>query len=215
MSLRIILVDDHVVIREAIRDIIVQEDDFEVIAEAGDGREAVKYATELLPDVVVMDISMPNLNGVEATRQIVSSCRQVSVLVLSMHSDRILVTEMLKAGATGFIEKNCTFSEMITAIRTVGSGRTYLSPTIANLVVDGFLGKSANPDSAVFSVLSPREREVLQLLAEGKSTKDIAFQLNVSVSTIETHRRQLKNKLNIKSFAGLIKFAIKEGLTTL
>jgi DNA-binding NarL/FixJ family response regulator len=215
MTIKVILVDDHVVVRQALKSSLDKERDLEVVGEAGDGREGVRMAREIKPNVVVMDIAMPNLNGVEATRQIVAENPDVRVLALSMHSDRLLVAEMLKAGAAGYLVKQCTFSEMVEAIRAVASGNTYLSPTVTGPVVEGFLGRRPRTDSPAFTLLSPREREVLQLMAEGLGTRQIADQLNISVSTVETHRRQLKTKLQIDNYAGLIKFAISEGLTTL
>ncbi len=214
-QIKIMIIDDHVVVREALKGMIETQKDLCVIGEAGDGREGVLMARQCLPDVVIMDISMPKLNGVEATRQLLAECPNVKVLSLSMHSDEAFVTEMLKAGACGFLVKHCNLSELLTAIRTIAGGKTYLSPSVAGVVVDGFLGRQGQPERAAFKILSPREREVLQLLAEGQSTREIAEQLNLSVSTVETHRRQLKEKLNIDSVAGLIKFAIREGLTTL
>lgn len=211
----LLLAEDHVMVREALRAKIEEQPDFKVVSEAGDGREAVRLAMELKPDVVIMDVSMPNLNGVEAARQIASQDKGVKVLALSMHMDRAFVTEMLQAGAAGFLVKHCTFSEMAMAIRAVAAGQHYLSPSIARIVVNGLTRQMGGSGPSAYTVLTPREREVLQLLAEGKSTKEVAVHLNVSVSTVETHRRQLKNKLHIDSLAGLVKYALKEGLTSL
>lgn len=215
MEIKVMLVDDHVVVREALKGMLDRQADIKVVGEASDGRTGVKVARTCSPNVVLMDVSMPGLNGIEATRQIIDENPGVRVLALSMHSNKSFVAEMLRAGAAGFLVKNCTSSEMVGAIRTVSTGNTYLSPTVAALVVEGFLRPQTDYASSAFALLSPREREVLQLLAEGKSTKEVARQLNVSVSTVETHRRQLKNKLGIDSFADLIKFAIREGLTSL
>lgn len=215
MTATIVLIDDHVVVREAIRHEIEKKTDFRVIGEAGDGREGVGVVEKLKPDLVLMDISLPNLNGVDATRLIIASLPETKILGLSMHSDRFLVTEMLKAGAKGYLVKQCNAAELIEALNAVARGYTYISPSVAGMIVDGFLGRKPSKSSSAFNLLSIREREVLQLMAEGKSTKDIARRLSISVSTVETHRRQLKNKLKIDNQADLIKFAILEGLTTL
>ena len=215
MALRILIVDDHVLIREAFRDALNNVEGFEVVGEAGDGRDAVEMVRRFEPDIVLMDISLPGLNGVEATRKIVLESGHSKVLVLSMHTDRVLVLEILKAGASGFIEKQSSFEEVVKGINSVARGQTYISPRVAGLVVDGFLGRTAVQESDAYTILTPREREVLQLLAEGNSTRQVAEIMQVSLSTVETFRRQLKKKLNIKSFAGLVKFAIREGLTGL
>ena len=215
MTIRILLAEDHVVVRESLRGTLEKQEDFEVVGEAGDGREVVSLARTQRPDVVVMDLSMPELNGIDATRQIVDENPRIRVLALSMHSTKAFVAEVLRSGGSGFLVKRCTSTEMFTAIRAVAQGKTYISPSVASMVVEGFLGRSAGRESVAFSVLSPREREVLQLLAEGNSTREIANDLNVSVSTVETHRRQIKTKLGIENLADLIKFAIREGLTTL
>jgi DNA-binding NarL/FixJ family response regulator len=215
MGLKILLVDDHVIIREALRNMLAEQPDIEQVIEAGEGREAVKIAVHHKPDIILMDLSMPGLNGIDATRQIIGELPKARILALSMHSSKYFVSEMLRAGASGFLVKNCTSAEMVTAIRAVASGKTYLTPAVAGYVVDGFLGRSAAAESQAFSILSIREREVLQLLAEGQSTREIADRLHVSISTVETHRRQIKTKLNLDTFADLVKFAIREGLTSL
>ncbi|MRR37867.1 response regulator transcription factor, partial [bacterium] len=175
---------------------------------------AMKLAVELKPDVVLMDLSMPDMNGIEATRRIAETSGGSRVLALSMHSDKRFVVESLAAGAKGYLLKDCASEELVGAIRTVAAGDTYLSPQIAGLIVSDYLDKG--PSSPTPSArLTTREREVLQLFAEGKSTKEVAFLLSVSVKTIETHRIQIMRKLNIRSLAELTKYAIREGITTL
>jgi len=215
MSIKILLADDHKITRQGLRSLLEKDDDMEVVAEAEEGRTAVQLARELLPDVVIMDVSMPDLNGMQATRQIVSESENVKIIALSMHSDTLFVSEMLKNGASGYLLKDCAFEELRRAIRTVVAGKTYLSPSISALVVEGYLQRLAKSDSSGLEMLTEREREVLQLLAEGKSTKEIALKLHISVKTVETHRRQIMNKLNIYTVAELTKYAIRKGLTSL
>ena len=185
------------------------------MAEAENGRIAVQLAVKLSPDIVVMDVSMPDLNGMEATRQIVSGSSSAKVVALSMHSDELYVTEMLKNGASGYLLKDCAFEELANAIRAIMDGKTYLSPDVSNVVVSGYLGKMVGDDSPASQILTDREREVLQLMTEGKSTKQIALELHISVKTVETHRRQMMHKLDIYSVAELTKYAIRKGLTSL
>lgn len=215
MNVRIILADDHKIVRDGLRTLIEKEKDMEVIAEAEDGRTAVKLAKKLSPDLVIMDITMPDMNGVDATREIVHTVPGVKVIALSMHSDRQFVTGMLEAGASGYLLKDCAFDELARAVRAVVANQTYLSPRIADIIIDRYVRKSFGTDSSAFSVLTQREREVLQLLSEGMTTKEMAFHLSVSVKTIETHRRNIMDKLNIHSITDLVKYAIREGLTTL
>ena len=215
MSLRILLADDHKITRQGLRSLLEQQADMEVVAEAEEGRTAVRLAKELSPDVVIMDVSMPDLNGIEATRQIVNRSPTTRVVALSMHSDTLFVSEMLKSGASGYMLKDCAFEELERAIRTVVSGKTYLSPTISGVVVDDYLHRLTKGDSGGEDVLTHREKEVLQLVAEGKSTKRIALKLHVSIKTVETHRRQIMEKLDLHSVAELTKYAIRKGYTSL
>jgi DNA-binding NarL/FixJ family response regulator len=215
MSIKILLADDHKIMRDGLRVLLQMQSDMEVVAEAETGRAAVRLARKISPDVVIMDINMPDLNGMEAARQIISEASGVKILALSMHSDKRFVMGMLKAGVSGYLLKDCAFDELALAIRTVISHQTYLSPKIAGTVVKDYLDQISQDDETVFSILTGREREVLQLIAEGKSTKEIAFHLNLSVKTIESHRRQIMHKLNIHSTAELTKFALMEGLTCL
>lgn len=214
MTIRLVVADDHKIVREGLRSLLEREPGIDVAAEADNGREAMKLAVELKPDVVLMDLSMPDMNGIEATRRIAETSGGSRVLALSMHSDKRFVVEALAAGAKGYLLKDCASEELVGAIRTVAAGDTYLSPKIAGLIVSDYLGKG--PSTPTPSTrLTTREREVLQLFAEGKSTKEVAFLLSVSVKTIETHRIQIMRKLNIRSLAELTKYAIREGITTL
>jgi DNA-binding NarL/FixJ family response regulator len=215
MAVRILLADDHKIIREGLRSLIEKQPDMEVVAETQDGLTAVRLTQKLSPDVVIMDIGMPEMNGIEATREIVSSAKSIRIIALSMHSDKRFVLEMLKAGASGYLLKDSAFEELVSAIHTVMSGQRYLSPKVTDVVVEEYLHNLTKSESTVFTVLTAREREVLQLLAEGKATKQIAATLNVSVKTIETHRQQIMEKLNLRSIAELTKYAIREGLTSL
>jgi DNA-binding NarL/FixJ family response regulator len=215
MKIRIMLADDHKMIRDGLRALIEKHSNMEVIGEAADGQNAVQLARKLSPEVVVIDIGMPELNGIEATRQITALKCKPKVIGLSMHADRRFVAQMLKAGASGYILKDSAFEELAQAITTVAKGKTYLSPQIAGTVVTEFKRTAKDDDGTVFSVLTEREREVLQQISEGVSTKEIASSLGISVKTIETHRRQIMEKLNLHSVAELTKYAVKEGLTEL
>ena len=214
MQMTILLADDHEIIRNGLRSLIEKERGLEVIGEAGNGRMAIHLARQLKPDVVIMDIGMPDLNGVEATRQITTEVPGVKVLALSMHTDRRFVTGMLKAGASGYMLKDGAFEEMIHAIHVLASNRIYISPGIASVLLDNLRHPSQDKVPSL-PALTVKEREVLQLVAEGKSTKEIASQLNVSVKTIETHRQHIMEKLDIHSIAELTKYAVREGLTSL
>jgi two-component system response regulator NreC len=215
MSIRIILADDHKITRQGLRSLIDENDDMEVIAEAENGRDAVDLAGQLKPDVVIMDVSMPDLNGVEATRQIVQDNPQMKIIALSMHSDTLFVSEMLKSGASGYLLKDCAFEELEQAIRTVTESKAYLSPSISGIIVEDYLHRLSKADMSTAEVLTDREREVLQLIAEGQSTKQIALKLYISAKTVETHRRQIMNKLDMHTVAELTKYAIRKGLTAL
>ena len=215
MTIKVILADDHNITRSGLKALLEKEQNIEIIAEAENGRQAVKLAMEVKPDIIVMDISMPDLNGMEATRQVLSNNPEIKIIALSMHSHRRYISGMLKAGATGYLLKSCAFEELTNAISTVVEGKAYLSPSIADTVVKDYVNPSSTPSSSKLADLSAREREVLQLIAEGLPTKETADRLFVSESTINTHRRQIMEKLNIHSIAQLTKFAIQEGLTFL
>jgi two-component system, NarL family, response regulator NreC len=215
MSIKILLADDHEIMREGLKSLLEKQGDIIVIGEAEDGRTTVKLARELSPDIVIMDISMPDLNGIEATRQIVSRDSRIKVIALSVHSDKRFVIEMLHAGASAYLLKDCAFGELVNAVRAVMANHTYLSPQITDVMIKDYEHILSKKPLTAFSILTAREREVLQLLAEGKTTKDIAAILNVSVKTIETYRRQIMDKLQVHSIADLTRYAIKEGLTSL
>ena len=215
MTITVFLADDHAVVRDGLRFMLQAQPDIRVIGDAANGRDAVRQMAELRPDVVVMDIAMSDLNGIEATRQIMEEAPGVKVIGLSMHSDRRFVEGMLGAGASGYLLKDAAFEDLADAIRTVMAGRVYLCAEIAGIVVEGFVKGGGGGAPSPLDMLTRREREVLQLLAEGKRTKQIASELGVSVKTVESHRSRLMNKLGTHSVAELTKYAIREGLTSL
>jgi DNA-binding NarL/FixJ family response regulator len=210
----IILADDHKLMRDGLRELLEKQSDLEVVGEADNGWQAVELAASLKPDVVIMDVAMPQLNGVGATREILQVCPEIKVLALSMHPTGRVVTEMLQAGASGYLVKSCALDELVTAVRTVCRGKTYLSPEIAGTVVEGYVrrprGAASNASTAT---LSDRESQVLQLVAEGRSTKEIAGELSITVKTVDTHRQHIMDKLGIRTIAELTKYAVREGLT--
>ncbi|MBN1972743.1 MAG: response regulator transcription factor [Sedimentisphaerales bacterium] len=212
MSIKIILADDHTMLRQGLSRSFEQEEDITVVGQAQDGYSAIDLVRELLPDIVIMDIGMPGLNGIETTWRIVKDYPGVKIIGLSMHSSDKYVREMFKAGASGYLLKNCSFEELVEAIRAVMAGKTYISPAIGDMIIKEYAGKEGEGKTA-FSLLSQREREVLQLLAEGKTTKQIAQKLHISPKTVEAHRLRIMDKLHIDNIAQLTKFAIQEGLT--
>ncbi len=214
MSVRIIIADDHTIVRHGLTKLLQQTNDVEVIAQAQNGHATLELARELSPDVIVMDVGMPDLNGIDATQQILRENPKIKVLALSMHSGRKFVVAMLKAGASGYLLKDCALEELTTALETILSGKIYLSPAITDIVVDSYVRQPAESDQSAFSVLSQREREVLQLMAEGNTTKQIALRLHISPKTVEGHRLRLMSKLDIDNVAQLTKYAIQEGLTS-
>ena len=215
MSIRILLADDHKMIRDGLRALIEKHRNMEIVGEAANGQTAVQLARKLSPEVVVIDIGMPDLNGIEAARRIAAFKPKPKIIGLSMHDDRRYVAQMLKAGASGYILKDSAFEELVRAIQSVVQGQTYLSPQIAGTVVNEFKRIAKENDGTAFSILTEREREILQQISEGCSTKEIAGALGVSIKTIETHRRQIMEKLNLHSVAELTRYAVKEGLTSL
>jgi two-component system, NarL family, response regulator NreC len=215
MPTRILLADDHRIMREGLRALLSGQPGISVVAEAENGRKAVQMARELTPDLVIMDVSMPDLNGIEATRQIAADNPDIRIIALSIHQDRRFVLQMFRAGASGYLLKDCAFEELTRAIRAVSDGQAYLSPGIAGVVVGEFLRNLVAEGAQNAPSLTAREREVLQLMAEGKTTKEIASRLSISVKTVETHRRLIMEKLHLNSVAELTKYAIREGLTTL
>jgi len=216
MTTRLLLVDDHRIVREGLRVLLGDKLDLDIVGEAIDGREAVRLAADLSPDVVLMDVAMRGMNGIEATRQIVAARPDTKILALSMHNDGRFVGEMLRAGASGYLLKDCAAEEIATAIRTVLGGQVYLSPAVSSGGLDAVATQSSDGRrGGSNSLLTAREREVLQLVAEGKTSAAIAEMLGVSIKTIETHRKQIMDKLGIRSIAGLTKYALREGLTNL
>lgn len=212
-SIGVIFVDDHEVFHACIRHLFDSQDKMKMLAVANNGRSAIKLARDLSPDVVVMDISMPGLNGIDATRRILADNPTIKIIALSMHSDRHIILQVLRAGAKGYVLKDSAFDELVSAIQSVYSGSMYLSPKITGLVLEDTLHRGEEDDSG--SSLSVREREVLQLIAEGRSTREIADELNLSVKTVESHRAQIMRKLKITTLADLIKYALREGITSL
>ena len=212
-TIRILLADDHVVMRRGIRALLERRPDFQVVAEAGDGREAVELTETHAPHVVVADIAMPNLNGIEAARQIAQKSPQTAIVILSMHSDESYVLRALKAGARGYLLKDSPESDLINAILAVHEGKAFFSPAISKMLVEDYmrqLQQRGADDS--YELLTMREREVLQLLAEGKSNKDVAGILNLSIHTVETHRSNILQKLNLHGTPEMILYAIRKGV---
>jgi DNA-binding NarL/FixJ family response regulator len=214
-TIRVLIADDHKIIRDGLKTLLEKETGMAVIAEAENGRKTIRLAQKHHPNVVIMDVIMPDMNGIEATRKIMKETHGIRIIALSMHSDRRYVLGMLEAGASGYLLKDCAFKELATAIRQVAGGNTYLSPRIAEVVVKGYLNETPGPCHAWVSMLTPREREVLQLLAEGMASRKVAVHLNVSVRTVETHRRNMMKKLNMQSIAALTKYAVREGLVSI
>jgi DNA-binding NarL/FixJ family response regulator len=214
-KITVLLADDHLIVRQGLRSMLENDAGFSVVGEASNGRSALKSAAELKPEVVVMDIGMPDLNGVEATRKLLAQQPAMKVVALSMHADRRFVTAMLEAGATGYVVKEDAFGELATAIQNVMSNRVFISPRIAGRVVNELIGQKGGESATAFGRLSPRQREVLQLIAEGGTTKEIAHKLTISIKTVESHRRQIMEALNLFSVAELTKYAVREGLSEL
>jgi two-component system, NarL family, response regulator NreC len=206
--IRILLTDDHAVVRQGFKMILAAQPDMEIVGEAGNGREAIELAGRLKPDVVVMDVAMPELNGIEATRRIAESAPHARVLALSMHKDSVYVREVLRAGARGYLLKDSVAGDLVSAVRAVARGEGYLSPGVSDAVLDDYRKHVTNP----IDLLTSREREVLQMLAEGKTNKEIASVLNLSVYTIDAHRGRIMEKLNLHSINDLVRFAVRNGL---
>lgn len=205
---RILLADDHAVVRSGFRLIINQQPDLEVVGEAGTGTEAVRQTISLRPDVVVLDVAMPDINGVEATRRIIENCPECKVLILSMHRDSVYVRETLRAGAKGYLLKDAIDEDLLKAVRAVALGEGFLSPAVSRTVLDDYQQHMTDP----IDLLTAREREVLQLLAEGLTAKDVASRLDLSVYTVDAHRGRIMKKLNVHTGGELIRFAMRKGL---
>lgn len=207
-TIRILLADDHAVVRQGFKMILSAQEDMEIVGEAGNGREAVELAEKLRPDIVVMDVAMPELNGIEATRRLAGSTPHTRVVALSMHKDSVYVREILRAGARGYLLKDSGASDLVSAVRAVAGGEGYISPAVSNAVLDDYRKHVTNP----IDLLTSREREVLQMLAEGKTNKEIATVLNLSVYTVDAHRGRIMEKLNLHSINELVRFAVRNGL---
>jgi len=215
MNTNIIIVDDHQIMREGLRSMFEPESDITVVGEAENGRDAIQLIQKKLPHVVIMDINMPDLNGIDTTRQLTAELPEVKIIALSMHSDTYMVTEMLKAGASAYLLKDCSRQDIIAAIRAVAAGKSYLSPEITGVVIDNFVKQTSPDKSSDVSKLTSKEREVLQLIAEGLTSKEIASRLGTAPKTIESHRSNIMKKLDIHTIADLTKFAIRHGITCL
>jgi len=212
-SIRILLADDHAVMRTGLRLVLERQPDFDVVAEASDGREAVGLAQQHQPEVVVMDVTMPNLNGIEAARQICTALPQTGIVMLSMHSDEAYVLRALKAGARGYLLKESAESDLIAAIRAVKAGKAFFSPAVSRMLVEDYVRQLQDREiEDSYELLTTREREILQLIAEGRSNKEIANILNLSLYTIETHRGNLMEKLNLHTVPELILYAVRKGV---
>ncbi len=206
--IRILLADDHAVVRQGFRLILAAQPDMEIVGEDGNGREAVEQAEKLQPDIVVMDVAMPELNGIEATRRINEKLPRTRVLALSMHKDSVYVREILRAGARGYLLKDSADSDLLAAVRALARGDGYLSPAVSESVLSDYRKHVTDP----LDLLSSREREVLQMIAEGKTNKDIATTLDLSVYTVDAHRGRIMEKLNLHSVGELVRFAVRKGL---
>ena len=215
MSIKILVADNHGILRQGIQALIEKQKDMEVVGQADNGLMAVEMTRQLSPDVVLMDVTMPLLNGIEATRQIRSEQPQVKVLALTVHAEREFVLDMIRAGASGYMLKECVFDDLVIAINAVVSGKAYLSPEIIGIVLGDIIKNDVSPVAAgACETLTSKEQHILQLLIEGKSAKQIALQLGVSVKTIEASRRHIMEKTGVDNLVGLTKYAIRQGLTT-
>ena len=213
--MKILVADDHGIVRQGLRALLEEEDGIEIVGEAENGSEVVELATKLRPDVIIIDVSMPGVNGIEATRLIIGKMPSAKIVALSTYSKRSFVAEMLKAGALGYVLKSYLFDELTRAIHAVAANKHYLSPQITDVLIEDYIDQSSGAAGADSNKLTDRERRMLQLLAEGQSTKQIAFSLNISPKTADANRRQIMSKLGIFSIAELTKYAIREGLTSL
>jgi DNA-binding NarL/FixJ family response regulator len=214
MTVRILVADDHCIVRQGLCSLIEAHPEYVVVGQAASGREAVRFMRRLCPEIIIMDIGMPDLNGMDATRMCIEACPRVKVIALSMHADRRYVLGMLKAGAKGYILKESAFRELIQAIDAACNHQVYLSPKVAGTVVDNILRPRQPVPPSSFDLLTVKEREVLQMIAEGHPTRGMAAMLNVSIKTVEARRKSIMRKLDLHSIAELTKYAIREGLTS-
>jgi two-component system, NarL family, response regulator NreC len=215
VSTTILLADDHRIFRDGLRPLLTAQDDLAVVAEADNGLDALQLARELAPDVAVLDISMPGLNGIEVARRLTQDAPGVKTVILSMHSDRRFVLAALRAGARGYLLKDTGIEELLTAVRSVCAGQIHLCAAVSERVVRDYISFATDDEGSAFALLSAREREVLQMLAEGLATKEVASRLHLSAKTVESHRKSVMDKLEIRSIAELTRYAIREGLTPL
>jgi DNA-binding NarL/FixJ family response regulator len=215
MKIKILLADDHKILRDGIRSLLEKEPDFEVVGEADSGRTTIELACELQPDVIIMDIGMANMNGIEATKEILSVAPGIKVLALSMYSDKRFVVEMLNAGAKGYLVKDCAFDEMLSAVRSVASNQRYIAPKLLETFIDDYMKNKCDDGMMKKNQLTPRENDVLRLIAQGYNTKKIASELYISVKTVDTHRQNIEHKLELYSVADLTKYAIRVGLISI
>jgi two-component system, NarL family, response regulator NreC len=211
-TLRILLADDHTIVRQGLRKMLEERPDWQVVAEAGDGREAVKQAEQHKPDVAIIDVAMPLLNGIETTRQIIRKVPSVRVLVLSMHADEAYVTQLLKAGATGYLLKDSADVDLFQAVSAVAEGKSFFSPAVARLMLDEYVRPRGADNLDRYETLSLREREIFQLVAEAKTNKEIAALLCISPSTVETHRARIMEKLDVHSATEIALYAVRRGV---
>lgn len=216
--IRILLVDDHALVRAGFRSLIESFEDIEIVAEAADGREAIKFTEIYQPDIVLMDIAMPNLNGLDATANILKKFPKVRVLILSMHINEEYVLRALEIGASGYLVKAADSGELHMALKELASGGTYLSPSVSKHVIEDYRkhiqAKSVTDKTTIYRALTSRQREILQLVAEGRKSREIALDLGISKKTVETHRKNIMKRLNIRDLAGLVRFAIRTGLVS-
>ncbi len=212
MPVKVLLVDDHQIVRDGIIKLLGGRDDIKIVGEAANGKEAIDFCDRETPDVILMDIAMPDMNGIEASHQILKKHSRCRIIILSMHADKLFVSRAFAAGVSGYLLKDCDIDEIIEAIQSVAANQTYVSPLVAGTVVEGFRESIKNMPTDEAEVLTDREREVLQLIAEGKTSKEIASSLDLSTKTIDAHRQQIMDKLNIHSIAGLTRYALKHGI---
>lgn len=214
-ELRLLIGDDHRLVRHGLRKILETRPEWEVVAEVGDGRDAVARAAELQPDVAILDIGMPLLNGIDAAQQIVQKSPKTRVLILSMHADEAYVTRALKAGATGYLLKDSADTDLLNGVAAVAAGHSFFSPTVAKLMLDDYVRRVSHAETAdKYTTLSPREREIFQLVAEGRTNREVADILEISAATVETHRARILQKLEIHNTAELVLYAVRRGIVS-